>query len=405
MTKEAVIHETEEYVLHTYNRFPVVIDHGEGVRVWDTDGREYLDFMAGIGVYALGYHFPGYDEALIEQIGKVLHTSNLYYHEPLFRAARAVACSTGLEKVFFTNSGAEAVEGAIKAARKYAWLKDGRNDHEIISMEGSFHGRSVGALSVTGNDHYQEPFRPLMGGVRFAEFNDLPSVERALSDRTCAIILETLQGEGGIYPADPEFLACIRRICDERDILLILDEIQCGMGRTGTMWAFEQYGIRPDILTCAKALGCGVPVGAFVLNRKTAEASLMPGDHGTTYGGNPFVLAAVARVFELFAENDIPGRAEKAGAYLAGKLEALRERFGCIEAHRGLGLMRGLAFDESVKASDICSRACEKGLLIITAGGNVLRFVPPLVVTEGEIDEACGILEEVLEELTQDTSS
>ena len=399
MTKEAIIKETEDYVLHTYNRFPIVIDHGEGVRVWDTDGREYLDFMSGIGVYALGYHFPGYDEALIGQIRKVLHTSNLYYHEPLLKAARSVVEATGLARVFFTNSGAEAVEGAIKAARKYAWLKDGRDDHEVISMHSSFHGRTVGALSVTGNEHYQEPFRPLMGGVKFAVYNDIDSVETLLSERTCAILLETVQGEGGIYPADPEFLSRIRRICDERDILLILDEIQCGMGRTGSMWAFEQYGLRPDILTCAKALGCGVPVGAFVLNQKTAEASLEAGDHGTTYGGNPFVLAAVAKVFDLFAENDIPGRAKEAGEYLAEKLDCLMESFRCIRAHRGMGLMRGLELDESVKAGDLCSRALEKGLLIITAGGNVIRFVPPLIVTKQDIDEACGILEQLFREL------
>ena len=399
MTKEAVINETENYVLHTYNRFPIVLDHGQGVRVWDSDGREYLDFMAGIGVYALGYHFPGYDEALTGQIGKMLHTSNLYYHEPLLRASRAVSEATGLARVFFTNSGAEAVEGAIKAARKYAWLRDGRDDHEIISMRSSFHGRTVGALSVTGNEHYQEPFRPLMGGVRFAEYNSIESVEALLSDRTCAILLETVQGEGGIYPADPAFLSGVRRICDECDIILILDEIQCGMGRTGSMWAFEQYKIRPDILTCAKALGCGVPVGAFVLNEKTAAASLEAGDHGTTYGGNPFVLTAVAKVIELFAENDIPGRAKEAGEYLAGKLDHLMDTFPVIRAHRGMGLMRGLELDSSVKAGDVCSRAHERGLLIITAGGNVIRFVPPLIVTKQDIDEACGILEELFREL------
>ena len=219
---------TEQYVQHTYNRFPISIDRGDGVRVWDSEGKEYLDFMAGIAVYALGYHFPGYDEALKAQIDKVLHTSNLYYHEPLALAARDVVTSTGLSKVFFTNSGAEAIEGAIKSARKYAWLKDGKNDHEIIAMQGSFHGRSVGALSVTGNAHYQDPFKPLMGGVVFAEYNDLESVMALVNDRTCAIIMETIQGEGGIYPADPEFIRGIRKICDEKDILLILDEIQCG---------------------------------------------------------------------------------------------------------------------------------------------------------------------------------
>ena len=272
MTQNEIIRQTEENVLHTYNRFPIAIDRGEGVRVWDADGKEYLDFMAGIAVFALGYHFPGYDEALIAQIRKTLHTSNLYYHEPLAEASKKLVRSSGLSRAFFTNSGAEAIEGAVKAAKKYAWLKDGRGDHEIIAMNSSFHGRTVGALSVTGNAHYQEPFLPLMAGVKFAEFNDFDSVLSCVSERTCAVILETVQGEGGIYPAEAEFLKKVRALCDEKDLVLILDEIQCGMGRTGKMWAYEHYGIVPDILTCAKALGCGVPVGAFLLGEKAAAA-------------------------------------------------------------------------------------------------------------------------------------
>ena len=400
MKQSEIINKTEEYVLHTYNRFPLAIESGNGVRVRGADGREYLDFMAGIAVYALGYHYPGYDEALIEQIGKVIHTSNLYYHEPLAKAAEKVVRSTGLSKVFFTNSGAEAIEGALKAARKYAWNKSGRAGHEIIAMNDSFHGRSVGALSVTGNAHYRDPFKPLMGGVKFADYNDIDSVRACLTDDTCAIIMETVQGEGGIYPADPEFLAEIRRICDERDILLILDEIQCGMGRTGSMWAFEQYGIRPDILTCAKALGCGVPVGAFVLNEKAASASLVPGDHGTTYGGNPFVLSAVSTVFDLYEANGITEHAAKAAGYLAAALDRLKDKYPCITAHRGLGLMRGLEFSGEVPAGKVAALALEKGLMIITAGGNVLRFVPPLVIEEADIDEAVSVLDSCIAELT-----
>ena len=396
MTQQEIIRDTEQYVLHTYNRFPIAIDHGEGVRVWDADGKEYLDFMAGIAVYALGYHHSGYDEALKAQIDKVLHTSNLYYHEPLARAARALVESTGLSKAFFTNSGTEAIEGAIKAARKYAFMKDGKNDHEIISMMDSFHGRSVGALSVTGNMHYQDPFRPLMGGVVFARYNDIESVEALINDKTCAIIMETVQGEGGISPADKGFISTIRQICDERDILLILDEIQCGMGRTGSMWAYEQYGVKPDILTCAKALGCGVPVGAFVLNEKAASMSLMPGDHGTTYGGNPFVCAAVSTVFDLFEKENIPARAKEAGEYLYEALDKLAARSAHVKAHRGLGLIQGLELTEDCPVGAVTQEALKRGMLIISAGNNVLRFVPPLVVTHADIDEAVAILADIL---------
>ncbi len=390
---EEIMNQTEEYALHVYNRFPIAIDRGEGVRVFDADGKEYLDFMAGIAVYALGYHFQGYDEALIEQVKKVLHTSNLYYHKPLADAAKKVVCSTGLSKVFFTNSGAEAIEGAIKAARKYAWLKDGRNDHEIIAMQSSFHGRSVGALSVTGNAHYQEPFKPLMGGVQFAEFNNLESVKALINDRTCAIIMETVQGEGGVYPADPAFLTAIRQICDEKDILLILDEIQCGMGRTGSMWAYEQYNILPDIVTSAKALGCGVPIGAFVVNDKVAKASLVPGDHGTTYGGNPFVTAAASCVFDLFEQHHILEHVQKITPYLEKKLDELVQHHDCIVARRGKGLLQGLELSEACPVGEVTKKALENGLLIISAGKNVLRFVPPLIIDEADIDEAVEILE------------
>lgn len=400
MNNQEIMDMAEQYVLHTYNRFPLAVDHGEGLKVYDADGKEYLDFMAGIAVYALGYQHPAYNEALETQLHKVLHISNLYYHEPLALAAKALVTSTGLSRAFFTNSGAEAIEGALKAAKKYAFTRDGHAGHEIVAMRQSFHGRTVGALSVTGNAHYQDPFLPLMGGVRFADFNDLSSVEAAVSEKTCAILLETVQGEGGIYPADPEFLKGVRKLCDEKDILLILDEIQCGMGRTGSMWAYEQYGILPDILTTAKALGCGVPVGAFVLGEKAAKASLVPGDHGTTYGGNPFVCAAVAAVFEIFEKEHIVWRTRTAAAYLEKKLDELMAAHPeQIKAHRGLGLMRGLALAETCPAGKVASLALEKGLLIITAGGNVLRFVPPLIIESDDVDRAVAILEECFREL------
>lgn len=393
--------QTEANVLHTYNRFPIVLESGNGVYVKDTDGKEYLDFAAGIAVYALGYHYPGFDEALKEQIDKIMHTSNLYYNVPLGEAAEKLVKASGMSRVFFTNSGTEAIEGAIKAARKYAYIKDGQTDHEIIAMNHSFHGRSVGALSVTGNPHYQEAFKPLMGGVKFADFNDLESVKSQVSGKTCAILLETVQGEGGIYPAEEAFLAGIKKICEEQDILLILDEIQCGMGRTGAMFAWQEYGIEPDIMTCAKALGCGVPVGAFVLNEKTAKASLVPGDHGTTYGGNPFACAAVSKVLDLYEQEQIVPHVREITSYLEEQLDQLKEQHNCILARRGKGLMQGLVIGNGVKVGEVVNAAIAEGLLVISAGSDVLRLVPPLVITKEHIDEMAEKLHTALKKLEQ----
>ena len=287
------IEKAEEVILHTYNRYPVVFDRGEGVHLYDVDGREYLDFAAGIAVQSLGYNNQEYTQALKDQIDKLTHISNLYYTAPMMEAAEKVVKASGMSRVFFTNSGTEAIEGALKAARKYAYEKYGEERYEIVAMNHSFHGRSIGALSVTGNEKYQIPFRPLVPGIRFAEYNDLESVKAQITEKTCAVILETVQGEGGVYPATEAFLKGVKALCEEHDMLLILDEIQCGMGRTGYMFAWQEYGVEPDIMTCAKAIGCGVPVGAFVLGEKAAKGSLKPGDHGTTYGGNPFVCAAV----------------------------------------------------------------------------------------------------------------
>lgn len=387
------IERAENAVLHTYNRFPVVFDHGEGVYLYDLEGKKYLDFGAGIAVFSLGYGNQGYNEALKNQIDKLLHTSNLYYNVPMTEAAEKLLKASGLSKVFFTNSGTEAIEGAIKVARKYAWLKDKSTDHEIIAMKHSFHGRSMGALSVTGNSHYQEPFKPLIGGIKFADFNDLESVKAQITEKTCAIILETVQGEGGIYPAEKSFLEGIRKLCDERDILLILDEIQCGMGRTGTMFAYEAYGVKPDIMTSAKALGCGVPVGAFVLNEKVAENSLAPGDHGTTYGGNPFACAAVSKVFDLFEEQHILEHVQKVAPYLEEKLDSLVEKYDFLTQRRGKGLMQGLVV-AGKPVGEIVGKALENGLVVISAGSDVLRFVPPLIITKEQIDEMVEKLEQ-----------
>ncbi len=392
-----IMERTEKAVLHTYNRFPVVFDRGQGVHLYDVDGKKYLDFGAGIAVFALGYGNQEYNDALKDQIDKIVHTSNLYYHKPLMEAAEKVIAHTGLSKVFFTNSGAEAIEGAIKAARKYAYMKDGKNDHEIIAMNHSFHGRTVGALSVTGNSHYQDPFKPLMGGVKFADFNDLESVRALVDDRTCAIILETVQGEGGIHPATPEFLHGVRKICDENDILLILDEIQCGMGRTGNWFACDAYGVKPDIMTLAKALGCGVPVGAFVLNEKAAAHSLEPGDHGTTYGGNPFACAAVSKVFDLFEKLDLVQHVRDTAPYLEKKLDEVAAKYDFITDRRGMGFLQGLELSADHPVGPVVAKALEHGLVILSAGGNVIRFAPPLVVTEKDIAKMIPILEESLD--------
>ena len=382
----------ENAVLHTYNRFPVVLERGEGVRLYDLDGKEYLDFGAGIAVFALGYGNKAYNQALKDQVDKLIHTSNLFYNMPMTEAAEKLLKASGLSKVFFTNSGTEAIEGAIKAARKYAWLRDGSTDHEIIAMKHSFHGRSLGALSVTGNAHYQEPFKPLIGGIRFADFNDLDSVKEQMTEKTCAIILEPVQGEGGIYPASREFLQGLRSLCDEKDILLILDEIQCGMGRTGSMFAYQDYEVEPDIMTTAKALGCGVPVGAFVLNEKTAQNSLVPGDHGTTYGGNPLACRAVSKVFDLFEEEKILEHVQKIAPYLEKKLDELVEKYDFLTERRGKGLMQGVVVSGR-PVGEIINKAIENGLFVLSAGTDVLRFVPPLIITEADIDEMAEKLE------------
>ena len=393
--KEAIIKEAEESVLHTYNRYQVVLDHGDGVYLYDTDGKKYLDFAAGIAVQALGYHYPGYDEALKAQIDKLMHTSNLYYNEPAAEAADKLVRMSGMSRVFFTNSGTEAIEGALKAARKYAWLKDGKNDHEIIAMNHSFHGRSMGALSVTGNEKYQAPFRPLIGGIRFADYNDLESVKAQFNEHTCAVILETIQGEGGIYPATEEFLKGVKALCEEHDALLILDEIQCGMGRSGHLFAWQEYGVKPNIMTCAKALGCGVPVGAFVLDEKTALGSLVPGDHGTTYGGNPFVCAAVSKVLDIFEQDHIVDHVKEVGAYLEEKLDALVDKYDCIAARRGKGLIQGLVI-QGRPVGEVVLKSMDEGLIVITAGSDVLRLVPPLVITKDHVDEMVTKLERAL---------
>ena len=397
MSMNEQMNHAEESILHTYNRFPVMFDHGEGCYLYDTEGKKYLDFAAGIAVNALGYHYPGYDDALKSQIDKLTHISNLYYNEPMSEAGEKLIKASGLSKAFFTNSGTEAIEGALKAARKYSYTKYGKEAgrFEIIAMNHSFHGRSMGALSVTGTEHYREPFEPLIGGVKFADFNDLESVKAQITDKTCAVITEVVQGEGGIYPAQKEFLEGLRALCDEKDIILIFDEIQCGMGRTGYYFAWQSYGVQPDVMTCAKALGCGVTVGAFVLGEKAAAASLVPGDHGTTYGGNPFVCAAVSKVFDIFEQDNILAHVQELTPYLEEKLDALVDKCPIVAARRGKGFMQGLVI-EGTTVGSVVTKALANGLLVISAGSDVLRLVPPLVITKEHIDEMIEKLEKSL---------
>ncbi len=394
-TKKEWIAEGEDVFYKTYNRFPVVFERGEGLYLYDTDGTAYQDFYAGIAVNALGYGDPEYTAYIKEQADKLLHVSNYFYNTPSIRAGKKLTKAAQMDKVFFTNSGTEAVEGALKIARRYAYDKDGSHDHQIIAMRNSFHGRSTGALSVTGNDHYQEPFKPLLPGIRFAGFNDLDSVKALFNEKTCAVIMETIQGEGGIYPADRAFLEGVRALCDQYGALLILDEIQCGMGRTGKMFAWQHYNVRPDVVTVAKALGNGVPIGAF-LARGAAASAMVPGDHGTTYGGNPFVCGAAEKVLDIFESRELTAHVEKVGRYLWKELEAVKAKYDIVKDHRGMGLMQGLEF--AVPVGPIVTNALlEQKLVLISAGTNVIRFVPPLVIREEDVDAMIGKLAAAIE--------
>ncbi len=392
MSQEEMIKKSEEHLFHVYNRFPVVFERGEGMYLYDTDGKAYLDFAAGIGVSAFGYGDEEYISALKEQAGKLLHVSNLYYTDVLWEAAEAVCGVSEMDKVFFTNSGAEAIEGALKTAKKFGYLRDGYAGHEIIAMNNSFHGRTVGALSVTGTAHYREPFYPLMDGVRFASFNDLSSVEEQINENTIAILVEPVQGEGGVTPAKKEFLSGLKELCNKYNLLLIFDEIQCGMARTGKMFAWQHYNVRPDIMTMAKALGGGVPVGAFAVSNGVAEHSLVPGDHGTTYGGNPFVLAAVRTSVRIMRERKIAERVAEKTPYFEKTLQDIADALPNVLGRRGMGFMQGLVLDPKTPVGEVVKKSLEAGLIVLSAGGNVLRLLPPLIAEEKDFDKMKEIL-------------
>lgn len=387
-------YKEQSHIIPTYKRFDIVLESGEGVYLLDDKGKKYLDFSSGIGVCALGYNHAEFNAKIKAQVDKLLHTSNLYYNENIAQAAKHLAKASGLERVFFTNSGAESIEGAMKVARKYAFNK-GIKGGNFIAFKHSFHGRTLGALSLTANEKYQKPFKPLISGVKFAKYNDFSSVERLVNEKTCAIILESVQGEGGVNPAQKDFYKVLRKLCDEKDILLIADEIQCGMGRSGKFFAYEHSGILPDVMTSAKALGCGLSVGAFVVSEKVAQKSLEAGDHGSTYGGNPLVCAGVNAVFEIFKKEKILENVSKLTPYLEQSLENLIKEFRFCKKRKGLGFMQGLSLDKSVKVAEVIKKCQENSLLLISCGENDLRFLPPLIIEKSHIDEMSEKLRKV----------
>lgn len=392
MTKTSnIIDKVENNIIHTYNRYQIALDKGEGMYLYDAEGKKYLDFGSGIGVFALGYGNKEYNDAVKAQVDKLIHTSNYFYNEPSALASEKFIKASGMTKVFYTNSGAEAVEGALKLAKKYGKMTKGDNCYEIIAMNKSFHGRTIGAVSVTGNEHYRESFEPLLPGVKFADYNNLESVKALISDRTCAVIMETIQGEGGVTPATEEFVKGVRTLCDENNILMIADEIQCGMGRSGYMFAYQRFGILPDIVTSAKALGCGVPIGAFAAGSKVCDV-LCAGDHGTTYGGNPLACAASLAVFNLFEKNNLLENVVEVGAYLYKRLDEIKSMCPSITDHRGIGFMQGLEYDHPV--SGIIQKLLDAGLIVFSAGPNVIRFLPPLIATIKDVDDMINILKE-----------
>lgn len=382
-------------LMHAYGRYDVTFDHGDGVHLYDVNNKEYLDFFSGIGVNSFGYNYPEYIESMEKQLHRLMHISNYFNTVEAIEAAECVKKATQLDKVFFTNSGAEATEGALKLARKYYYLKHGKADSEIISFDHSFHGRTTGSVRLTGNEHYQKAFGPLIDGVKHARLNDLESVKALINDKTAGIIVEPVQGEGGVHVCTQEFLQGLRQLCNEHDIALILDEVQCGMGRTGTIMTYFQYDILPDIVCLAKGIGAGFPMGAFVGNAKFSKA-MEPGDHGSTYGGNPMAGNACRTVFQILEEKNMLAHVQDISEYLIDKLDTLKDKYPVIKERRGLGLMVGLEFDRPVK--DIVKTCLDNGLIVVTAGVNVVRMLPPFIIEEKDVDQMIEILDNAIQE-------
>ncbi|OAT80310.1 acetylornithine transaminase [Desulfotomaculum copahuensis] len=400
MRTEEIIALGDRYVMRTYGRFPLALVRGEGARVWDAEGKEYLDFVAGIAVCSLGHCHPAVVEAITAQAHKLIHVSNLYYIEPQVELARLLVENSCGDRVFFCNSGAEANEAAIKLARKYGKLHGGPEKFEIVTAHKSFHGRTLAAITATGQPKYQKGFEPLPGGFEYVPFNDLAAMQAAIGAQTCAVLLEPVQGEGGVHAAAPEYLAGVRELCDRYGALLIFDEVQCGLGRTGRFLAYEHYGVEPDVFTLAKALGGGFPIGAMVA-KETAAAAFGPGDHASTFGGNPLACAAGLAAMKYTLGHGVVENAARVGEYMQGRLAQLAGRFPFIREVRGLGLLLGMEL--SVDGGPVVKRCMERGLLINCVDGHILRFIPPLVISTDDVDRALEILETALAGVEEDS--
>ena len=389
----------EQYYMNTFGkRLPVAFDHGQGVTLYDTEGRSYTDFFAGIAVNALGYNHPAVTKAIVEQAGKVCHTSNLYYIEPQAKLAKLLCENSFADKVFLGNSGAEANEGAMKLAVKYFYEK-GEDRYEILTARNSFHGRTLATIAATGQEKYQKPYAKLLPPcVRNVPFGDLAALRAAATPHTAAVMLEVIQAEGGVIVGEMDYIQGVRALCDELGLLLIVDEVQTGMGRCGALFAHELYGIVPDIMTLAKALGGGVPIGA-VLAKAEVAAAFHPGDHGSTFGGNPLACAAALAVVQTLLSEDLPAKAKKTGAHLKAQLQAVAKKHpAAILDVRGEGLLLGIALAQDVAAGEVVAKLLEKGFVTGTAAGNVLRLLPPLILEEADCGALCRALDEVLGE-------
>lgn len=393
MTTDELMAMSDKYIMATYKRFPIMLVRGSGAKVWDSNGKEYLDFVAGIAVCSLGHSHPKVIAALKNQAEILTHVSNLYYIEPQIHLARMLVENSFADKVFFCNSGAEANEAAIKIARKYAYENMAGGKYELITMKDSFHGRTLATVTATGQPKFQVGFSPLLEGFSYVPFNDIPALNNAVTEKTCGIMLEPIQGEGGIKIPDDEYLSKVRKICDDRGILMILDEIQVGMGRTGTLFAYEQYKTKPDIVTLAKAVGNGFPVGVMMATDKVASA-FQPGNHASTFGGNPLAMAAGLATLGTILHDGILENVRRVGAYFVRRLHELKSRYAVIKDVRGRGLIIGVELN--IEGADIVKQCMDRGLLINCTGGTVLRFVPPFIIMERDVDTAIGILGEVL---------
>lgn len=394
MEMEKLVATGKEVFINNYRQLPIVFEEGKGNSLIDKEGKEYLDFVAGIAVNALGYKNTKLNEALKAQIDKFTHCSNLYYNEPAIEAAQKLIKASGLNKVFFCNSGAEANEAAIKLARKYSKEKFGQDKYEIISMKNSFHGRTIATITATGQEKYQKNLSPLLPGIKYCEYNNIEQIENTISDKTCAVLIEIIQGEGGIVSIDKDYLIKVRALCDKYNVVLIFDEVQTGIGRTGEIFAYQLYDIKPDILSLAKGLGAGIPIGAIVANEKVARG-FEPGDHASTFGGNPLACTAAKVVLSELLEGDLLVHIKEMGEYLKAKLSELKKKKDVIIDLRGTGLIQGIALD-GVSILEVLTKCMEKGLLLVGAGSNVIRFVPPLTITKEEIDKAIDILDKSL---------